>query len=289
MLYYSPAPLGHNAPQTPMKSALPSYVIKNVSLHDKGHWLFATGKFAGKPVPKYVVPGDCLYFLGGSYYAPGRMYQACLEAKQAAGGNPQAVDISLEAEAQRDLEFFDRTQDYSALSAIRDRVICDAVNRLVERSGAEQFQVLPVVAELFEVGPRVVQRALGLLAGPKPVNNAYKKDPRWGHIRAITQRAKSGAYSKDLARGPNTPPTYGGFSMESLLIRHRGELLFPERCPVLGVPLIYDRFGDQRNMRMAHIARKDNTKPMSDDNVQIVCLEARKMIETRSGRAKNRN
>lgn len=266
-----------------MKSASPSYVLNNINLHDKGHWLFASGKFAGKPVPKFTASDDHIYFLGGMYYAPGRIYQECLEAKRTAGGDPQAVDIALEARAQRDLDFFDRTQDYTALSAIRDHVICDAVKRLVERTGAEQFQVLPVVAELFEVAPRVVQRAMGLLAGPKPTNE-YKKDPRWGHLRVVVQRAKSGAYSKDVVRAPNTPPTYGGFNMESLLIKHNGELLFPERCPVLGVPLVYDRFTNPRDARMAHIARKDTTKPMSDTNVQIVCLEARKMLETRSGR-----
>jgi hypothetical protein len=53
---------------------------------------------------------------------------------------------------------------------------------------------------------------------------------------------------------------------------------------VTGLTLIYDRFNNPTDLRMAHIARKDNTKPMSDDNVQVVSLKARKMLETRAGK-----
>lgn len=269
-----------------MKSALPTYILRNVNLHDKGHWLFASGKFADKPVPKYVGTHDAIYFIGGMYYAPAHAYQAGLEAKRAAGGDPHAVDISINALAQRDLDVFDKLQSYSALSSIRDRVIREAAQRLMEKTGAEQFQVLPVVADLFDVGHRVVQRAMGLMAEAKPKSDAHKKDPRWGHLRVMVQRAKSGAYSKDMVRGPNTPASYGGFKAESLLIKSGGDLVFPERCPVLGVPLVYDRFTNPKDMRIAHIARKDTTKPLSDDNVQIVCMEARKALETRSGKAR---
>lgn len=269
-----------------MKSILPSNVLKYVNLSDDGRWLFATGKFTGKPVPRFGPhnPKGALHFLNGGY-APSEYYTACLEAKRSAGDDPSAVDIGLLAYAQRDLDIFDKLQDYGALSAMRDQAMAQAVNKLAQRSGAAPSQVVPIVADLFSVGTRVVHRALGGVAEASPAPKAYKADPRWGHLRVMIQRAKSGAYAKDIVRSPSTPPTYGGFRAESLLIKHQGELLFPERCPVLGVPLIYDRFTDPSDMRIAHVARKDNTKPMSDDNVQIVSLKARKDIETRSRKA----
>jgi len=270
-----------------MKSVLPSNVLKYVNLSDDGRWLFATGKFTGKPVPRFGPhnPQGALHFLNGGY-APSEYYTACLEAKRNAGGNPDAVDVSLLALAQRDLDVFDKLQDYGALSAMRDQAMAQAVAKLTQRSGATPSQVTPLVADLFDVGVRAVHRALGGVAETRSAPKAYKADPRWSHLRVMIQRAKSGAYAKDIVRNPNTPPSYGGFKAESLLIEHGGELLFPEACPVLGWPLVYDRFTDPGDLRIAHIARKNNTKPMSDDNVQIVSLKARKMIETRKGRTK---
>jgi hypothetical protein len=268
-----------------MKSVLPSNVLKYVNLSEDGRWLFASGKFTGKPVPRFGAhnPSGSLYFLHGGY-APSEYYTPALQAKRSANGDPEAVDVSLLALAQRDLDVFDKMQDYGALSVMRDHSMREAVQRLVHRTGAEPSLIVPIVAELFDVGPRVVQRALGASAEIRSVSKAYKSDPRWNHLRVMVQRAKSGAYAKDVVRNPNTPASYGGFKAESLLIKHGNELLFPEACPVTGLTLIYDRFNNPTDLRMAHIARKDNTKPMSDDNVQVVSLKARKMLETRAGK-----
>jgi hypothetical protein len=58
--------------------------------------------------------------------------------------------------------------------------------------------------------------------------------------------------------------------------------LFPERCPLLGLPLIYDRHSYPKDNRLIAIVRRDMSRPMASDNVVLVSRKAYKLLETRS-------
>ena len=237
----------------------------------------------GKPVPRGVPPGSrAVYFINGTMYALCEYHTPLLEAA-AHTTDIAEVDSAKVAEVQSTCNIVDKMTPNNVWGEIRDIGIRETVNKMVERSGLEHFQVIPAVAALFEVSTRVVQRALGgsLTAGrAKPA--AFKQDPRWRYLVGEAQRSKSSAYSRDTVRAAGTSSRYGRFDTEDLLIKHRGERLFPERCPVLGLPLIYDRHSHPKDLRLISIARRDNTKPMGPDNVHLVSRRAYKLLETRS-------
>jgi hypothetical protein len=255
-------------------------------------WIFSHASrvpaaLRGKPVPRAVTPdGAAVYFFSGTSYAIGRHYDPLLkayatlppEARDGIGSlNPEMV-----SEANSNINIMHKMSPSDTWSILRDRAIQQAVQRLMERTGAEQFQVLPAVAALFEVSPRVVKKAMGGLVPTSGPELDYRKDYRWRSVVGEAHRAKSSAYGRDTVRAAGTPARYGRFSVEDLLIKHRGERLFPERCPVLGLPLIYDRHSHPKDLRLISIARRDNTKPMGPDNVHLVSRRAYKLLETRS-------
>ena len=266
--------------------------LQLVALRPDGRWIFSQATrlppaLRGKPVPRALTPdGTPIYFFSGISYAIGPNYDPLLTAYAALDSEARDGMLSLDPllvnEAQSVINIIHKTSPSDTWTAFRDRAIQDTFQRLTERTGAEQFQVLPVVAELFEVSPAVVRKAIGAAVPRNGVSMDYKKDYRWKSLASETQRAKSGAYGRDMVRGAGTAPRYGKFSVEDLLIKHRGERLFPERCPVLGVALIYDRHAHPKDDRLIAIARKDNTKPMAPDNVHLVSRRAYKLLETRS-------
>lgn len=241
-----------------------------------------------KPVPRAIPPGSQpVYFIGGATYALCEYCTPLLQATAALDPTAQSGVLGLDPmavhKAQSILDTIHKTTPSSVWSEIRDVGIRDTVRQIMERSGLEEFQVAVAVAELFEVSTLVVRRAMG---GTEAVGRAkpaeYKRDPRWRSLVGEVQRAKSGAYSRDVVRGAGTPARYGRFDTVDLLIKHQGEKLFPERCPVLGVALIYDRHAYPKDDRLIAIARRDKTKPLASDNVQIVSKRAYKLLETRS-------
>lgn len=243
----------------------------------------------GKPVPRSVPPGSQpVYFIGGTTYALCEYYTPLLQAYAALA--PEARDgiLSLDPmevhKAQSVVDTVHKATPNNVWSEIRDLGIRETVRQIMERSGLEEFQVVPAVAELFDVSGLIVRRAMGATeAATGRVKAAeYKRDPRWRFLTGEVQRAKSGAYSRDIVRGAGTSIKYGRFDTADLLIKHRGEKLFPERCPVLGVPLVYDRHAYPKDDRLIAIARKDPTRPMAPDNVHLVSRRAYKLLETRS-------
>lgn len=236
----------------------------------------------GKPVPRCTTPdGTAVYFLCGTKYAVGYYYTPILAAAQ--GPDVTALDPMVVQQATSTIEITHKMSPASTWSTLRDRAMQETFQRLVERTGAEQFQVVPAVADLFEVSIAVVRRAIGA-ATPKAggVSLVHKQDHRWRAVVAETQRAKSSAYGRDMVKAPGTPARYGQFRAEDLLVKHRGEKLFPERCPLLGVPLIYDRHSYPKDLRLIAIARRDTTKPLAGDNVVLVSRRGYKLLETRS-------
>lgn len=266
--------------------------LQFVILRPDGRWLFSQSSrlppaLRGKPVPRAITPdGTPIYFFSGISYAIGPHYDPPLRAYAALAPEARAgvmsLDPALVNEAQSVTNIIHKTSPSDTWTAFRDRAMQDVFQRLVERTGAEQFQVLPVVAELFEVSPTVVRKAIGAAVPKNGVSLDYKKDYRWRAVVSETQRAKSSAYGRDIVRGAGTAARYGRFSVEDLLIKHRGEKLFPERCPVLGLPLIYDRHSYPKDYRLIAISRRDTTRPLAPDNVHLVSRRAYKLIETRS-------
>ncbi len=94
---------------------------------------------------------------------------------------------------------------------IRDVGIRETIRQIMERSGLEEFQVVPAVADLFDVSGLVVRRAMGATEATPGRTKAteYKRDPRWRLLAGEVQRAKSGAYGRDMVRGAGTPVRYG--------------------------------------------------------------------------------
>lgn len=265
-------------------------ILRLVTLRDDGRWLFsqaASERLRGLPVPSAASPeGAVVYFFHGTHYAVGSHYDPLLkayaalppEARQGIG----SLDPGMVSEAHSTINIVDKMSPLDTWTAFRDRAMQDAVRRLMKRTGAEQFQVIPAVASLFDVAHRVVKKAMGGLIHEGGAEPDHKKDHRWRSVVGEAHRAKSSAYGRDTVRAAGTAPRYGRFSAEDLLIKHRGELLFPERCPVLGLPLIYDRHSYPKDLRLISIARRDPTKPMGPDNVHLVSRRAYKLLETRS-------
>lgn len=243
----------------------------------------------GKPVPRTVPPGSQpVYFVNGTTYALCEYCTPLLQAYAALAPEAQDGILSLDPmkvhEAQSAVDTMHKATPNNVWTEIRDVGIRETIRQIMERSGLEEFQVVPAVADLFDVSGLVVRRAMGATEATPGRTKAteYKRDPRWRLLAGEVQRAKSGAYGRDMVRGAGTPVRYGRFDTVDLLIKHRGERLFPESCPVLGLPLIYDRHAYPKDYRLIAVARKDNTKPMAPDNVHLVSRKAYKLLETRS-------
>lgn len=236
-----------------------------------------------KPVPRATPPGSrTVYFIAGTTYA---LCEYCTPLLQGAAGATDitALDPLTVHTVQSAIDTIHKVTPNNVWTEIRDLGLRETVRQIMERSGLEGFQVVPAVAELFEVSPLVVRRAMGGTEAEGRAKPAeYKHDPRWRALVGEVQRAKSAAYSRDVVRGSGTVARYGKFDTEDLLIKHHGDRLFPERCPLLGLPLIYDRHSYPKDNRLIAIVRRDMSRPMASDNVVLVSRKAYKLLETRS-------
>jgi len=173
------------------------------------------------------------------------------------------------------------------LNRLRQRLITQMVERMCRRAELPVDQapraVLEAVALLMDCGLITVQRALerahGVPAKGDGKPKAHREDARWKAVLNAVAKARSTAYQLDMRSPMNAPKISGKFSGESVLIERRGEYLYPERCPIVGVWLEYDRFAHPKAPNLVCVGRLDTRTPYAAGNVALMSTLGRKVQE----------
>lgn len=160
-------------------------------------------------------------------------------------------------------------------------------NAVMLKDGADvskiDAQIMEAVATMFDVGTLTVRRALGLHYQPAksgPVRNEFTNDPKWPYLRWAINNARGMASGIDI-KNAGASKVYGQFESADVLIKHRQEYLYPETCPVLGLPLVYNRNDTSPRGKdvQARVGRLDVMKPFESGNVTVMSSLAVRLIE----------
>jgi hypothetical protein len=126
---------------------------------------------------------------------------------------------------------------------------------------------------------RALERAHGAPAKVDDKPKAHREDARWKAVLNAVAKARSTAYQLDMRSPMNAPKISGKFSGESVLVERRGEYLYPERCPIVGVWLEYDRFAHPKAPNLVCVGRLDIRAPYAAGNVTLMSTLGRKVQE----------